>query len=69
VWDVTAAHVHPDRNHALAAIPANTRPGAASPNNAVLICDDGGHNGFSGARKTTRIITSKRMSIALNEPI
>lgn len=46
VRDVTAAHVHPDRNTSWAAIPANTRPGATSPNNAVLICDDGGHNGL-----------------------
>jgi len=46
VLDITAAHVHPDRNTALAGIPANTRPGATSPTKAVLICDDGGHNGL-----------------------
>ncbi|HEQ59980.1 MAG TPA: hypothetical protein ENN74_00045 [Firmicutes bacterium] len=46
VWDVTVAHVHPDRGHSVPAIPANTRPGATSPNMAVVICDDGGHNGL-----------------------
>jgi len=46
VLDITAAHVQPDRNTALAAIPANTRPGATSPTKAVLIGDDGGHNGL-----------------------
>jgi len=30
----------------MSAITANSRPGATSPNEAVVICDDGGHNGL-----------------------
>jgi len=46
VLDITAPHKMPDRNTDMAAIAANTRPGATSANNAVVICDDGGHNGL-----------------------
>ncbi len=48
VIDCTAAHDNPDRDltDAIPAIPANTRPGASSPANVVLVADDGGWNGL-----------------------
>jgi hypothetical protein len=48
VYDVTSAsNVNPDRLWTIPAYPANTRPGATSPNYAVLVGDDGGWNGLS----------------------
>jgi len=45
VIDVTSvSNTNPDRAWAIPAIPANTRPGATSPNFAVLVGDDGGYN-------------------------
>jgi hypothetical protein len=45
VIDVTsAANQNPDRAWAIPAIAANSRPGATSPNYAVLVGDDGGYN-------------------------
>lgn len=48
VYDVTSAsNINPDRAWTIPAYPANTRPGATSPNYAVLVGDDGGYNTLS----------------------
>ncbi|HOE62207.1 MAG TPA: hypothetical protein PKW18_01790 [Candidatus Sumerlaeota bacterium] len=46
IFDCTVAHPIPDRDIASGnpAIPANTRPGATSPDKCILIGDDGGFN-------------------------
>ncbi len=45
VIDVTSSgNSNPDRAWAIPAIPSNSRPGATSPNYAVLVGDDGGYN-------------------------
>ena len=45
VYNVTlASNTNPDRAWTIPAYLANTRPGATSPNNAVLVGDDGGYN-------------------------
>jgi hypothetical protein len=45
VIDVTSAtNQNPDRAWAIPAVAGNTRPGATSPNYAVLVGDDGGYN-------------------------
>jgi hypothetical protein len=45
VYDITsAANLNPDRAWLIPAVAGNTRPGATSPNFAVLIGDDGGYN-------------------------
>lgn len=45
VVDVTSSsNLNPDRTWAMPAIIGNTRPGATSPNYAVIVGDDGGHN-------------------------
>lgn len=48
VVQITVAHDNPDRDlaGAIEAIPANSRPGATSPEYAVLTGDDGGWNGL-----------------------
>jgi len=45
VYNVTlSSNMNPDRAWTISAYPANTRPGATSPNFAVLVGDDGGYN-------------------------
>lgn len=47
VVNITNDYKQPDRALAIAeSIPQNTRPGATSPTMAVIISDDGGHNGL-----------------------
>jgi len=48
VIDVTSTtNTNPDRAWTIPAIPANTQTGATSPNNAVLVGDDGGYNALA----------------------
>jgi hypothetical protein len=46
VVNVTTYAKHPDWNQVAPTIAANTRPGATSASSAVVVCDDGGHNGL-----------------------
>jgi hypothetical protein len=48
VVDVTSSsNINPDRAWTIPAIAANSRPGATSPSNAVLVGDDGGYNALA----------------------
>ena len=48
VLDATTAQTHPDRAAlTIAAVTANTRPGATSPTTAVFVGDDGGYNSLA----------------------
>jgi hypothetical protein len=48
VYDVTSStNQNPDRAWTIPAYPSNTRPGATSPDYAVLVGDDGGWNGLA----------------------
>jgi hypothetical protein len=53
VLDVTVSNTSPDRSLTIAAIPANTRPGATSPNTAIFIGDDGGYNATAFGDKSS----------------
>jgi hypothetical protein len=54
VLDVTVTKTSPDQSFSLPALPANTRPGATSPNQALYIGDDGGYNAIAfGALSST----------------
>ncbi|MCX7717242.1 MAG: hypothetical protein N2111_02410 [Candidatus Sumerlaeaceae bacterium] len=47
VLTVTTANTSPDWTFTLPVLPANTRPGATSPNRALYVGDDGGYNAIA----------------------